>query len=259
MKRLLISVVSGGLVFFVGIGAVHADGHEAGPPPANPVELFACTFNEGMGPADLDAPTKKFNAWADKRDWTEYNAWTLMKYYAGPEQDFDFLWVGFTGSSQVMGRMQDQWLAEGTKVQDAFNEVSTCDAHANYASLTIKAPPEREQTDKLVVSFSDCNMADGLMFGDVMPGLLEWGKYRAGHGSKSGMWVWFPAYGQGGEDFDFKFVAAWENLEDQGADWDQYSAEGWQKADELFANKLNCDSSRVYLASGARRAAPNEE
>lgn len=255
MKRLLISIISGGLVLFA--GAVQADEHEGGD-PANPVEIFACNFNDGMGPADLDAPIRKFNAFADKRGWTEYSAWTLMKYYAGESQDFDFLWVGASPSAQALGRMQDQWLAEGAKIQDAFDEVSPCTGHGNYASLTIKQAPDRV-ADNLVVSFSDCNMAEGLRFGDVGPSLMEWGKYREGHGSTAGMWVWFPAYGQGGEEFDFKFIAAWENLEDQGADWDQYSAEGWQKAEELFAGKLDCDASRVYLATNRRRAADNEE
>ena len=258
MKRLLLSIISFGLVFFASLGVALADEHE-GPAPANPVEIFACKFNDGMGPADLDAPTARFNAWADKRNWTEYTAWTLMKYYAGESQDFDILWLGFTDTAQTLGRLQDQWLAEGTKVQAAFDEVTTCEGHANYASLTIKQPPEREQTDNLVVSFSDCNIADGMRFGDVMPSLQEWAKYREGHGSKGGIWVFFPAYGQGGEEFDFKILTAYENLEDQGADWDQYSAEGWQKAEELFAGKLSCDASRVYLATNRRRATDDEE
>lgn len=258
MRRLIVSMLSGCLVFLAGLGLAQAEEHE-GPDPANPVEIFSCNFNAGMGPADMDGPTKKFNAWADKRNWTEYSAWTLMKYYTGESQDFDFLWVGASPSAQTLGRMQDQWLAEGTKVQDAFNEISTCTAHGNFASLTIKEPPERENSDNLVVSFSDCNMADGLMFGDIMPGLQEWAKYRDGHGSTAGIWVWFPAYGQGGEEFDFKMIGAWENLEDQGADWDQYSAEGWEKAEELFAGKLSCDSARVYLATNRRRAADNDE
>ena len=258
MKRVLISLISGSLVFLAGLGPVQADEHEGGPDPAIPIEIFACNFTDGKGPADMDAPTAKFNAWADKRDWTEYSAWTLQKYYAGEAQDFDMLWVGLAPSAKSLGRMQDQWLAEGTKVQAAFDEVCPVTGHANFASLQIKAPPERT-LDNLVVSFSDCNLADGLMFGDVMPGLLEWGKYREGHGSTAGMWIWFPAYGQGGEDFDFKFIAAHGTLEEQGADWDQYSAEGWAKAEELFAGKLDCDSSRVYLATNRRRAADDDE
>ena len=72
------------------------------------------------------------------------------------------------------------------------------------------------------------------------------------------MWVFFPAYGGGGEEFDFKFISAWQTLEDQGADYDQYNESGWMKAEELFTGKVDCDSSRVYLGTNRRRAADNE-
>ncbi len=101
-------------------------------------------------------------------------------------------------------------------------------------------------------------MADGVTFNDVAPALAEWSQYRGDHGSTSGMWVFFPAYGGGREDFDFRFVAAWQNLEDQGRDWDQYSESGWKKADELFAGKLACDAARVYLATNRRMAEDDE-
>ena len=258
MKRVLVSMVSGGLVLFASVGAAWADEHE-GSDPATPIELFACKFNDGMSPADFEEPTAAFNKWADKRGVTEYTAWTLLPYYSGPEQDFDFLWVGASPSSKSMGRIQDLWLKEGGKVQAQFDEVGTCSAHANFASLTFKQPPERDDPDNLVVTFSDCNMAEGLNFGDVAPALGEWAAYREGHGSTAGMWVWFPAYGQGGEEFDFKFLTAHQNLEDQGADWDQYSAEGWQKAGELFEGKLDCDASRVYLVTNHRRGETPDE
>ena len=132
-------------------------------------------------------------------------------------------------------------------------------AHANLASVQMKAPAERENPDNLVVAFSDCNMADGLLFGDVYPALDEWAKYLEEHGSKAGMWVWFPAFGDGEADFDFKLISAYGNLEEQGADWDSYAAHGWEKAEALFPGKLSCDTSRVYLATNRRRAADNEE
>ena len=72
------------------------------------------------------------------------------------------------------------------------------------------------------------------------------------------MCVLFPSYGGGGEEFVFKFISAWQNLEEQGEDYDQYSESGWMKADELFAGKLDCDSSRVYLGTNRRRAADSE-
>jgi len=44
-----------------------------------------------------------------------------------------------------------------------------------------------------------------------------------------------------------------------GADWDQFSQSGWEKAGELSAGKLQCDSSRSYLATNRSMAAQDDE
>jgi len=227
---------------------------------ANPVELYACNYNEGKGPSDLDAVNKKWNSWADKRDLTDYSAWTLVPFYSSPEQEFDFLWLGVSPSAKAMGRGQDEWLAEGGKIAAEYDEVGPCNVHVNFAAVEVKAPPEREDPSNIVIAFSDCNISDGVSFGDdIAPALGEWGEYRASHGSTAGIWVFFPVYGGGGEEFDFKYISAYQNLEDQGADWDQYSAEGRFKARELFAGKVSCDSQRVYIATNVRRAEDDED
>ena len=69
----------------------------------------------------------------------------------------------------------------------------------------------------------------------------------------------FPAYGGGGEEFDYKSVTAHQNHEAKGADWDAYSAGGYKKAQEIFRGVGDCDSSRVYNATNRRRAVDNEE
>lgn len=259
MKKFLTVLVSGGLLLSVGIGI--ADEHEAEAEEANvavPVEMFACKFNEGKGPADMKPVYKQFNAWADKQGINDYTAWSLVPYYASPEQDFDEIWLGVSPKAKALGRAQDSWLATGGKVQEAFDEVNRCDVHAAYSALTIKEPPKRDNPSNIFIAFSDCNMADGTSFDDLYMPLIEWGKYKGENGSTGGMWVFFPVHGDGGEDFDFKFVAAWQNLEDRGADWDQYSESGWEKANELFAGKVDCDSSRGYLATNVRMAADDE-
>ncbi|MBT8099978.1 MAG: hypothetical protein KJO82_09525 [Gammaproteobacteria bacterium] len=260
MKKLSVALVSGAVFLYSGLSL--ADGHEGAEEqsePAMPVELYACNYADGKEPADLDRVVANWNKWADKEGINDYTAWTLTPFYAGPEQDFDLLWLGISPSATAMGRAQDMWLANGGKIQAQFDEVIPCQAHANFAALAFKAPPEREDTSTLVISFSDCRLADGADFGDVGPALTEWGKYREGHGSTSGIWVMFPAYGAGGEEFDFKYIAAWQNLEDQGADWDQYAAAGWEKAEELFAGKMDCDASRVYIAAKRRDAAESDD
>ena len=89
--------------------------------------------------------------------------------------------------------------------------------------------------------------------------MIEWGKYMGENGSKAGMWVFLAAYGGGGEEFDFKWVEAHQNLEDLGTDWDHFSEGGWEKGNELFAGKVSCDSARAYLTTSVRMAEGDEE
>jgi hypothetical protein len=260
MKSVLTTIVSAGLMLC--FGSVFADSHDGDEGEANvasPMEMFACSYNDGKGPADLDAATKKWNAWADKQGISDYSAWTLVPYYSSSEQDFDVLWFGAADKAQVLGKVQDSWIATGAKEAEGFAEVITCDTHAAYSVLMMKQPPERDgDSGDLVVTFSDCNTAEGVSFDDLYNPMIEWGKYGAENESKAGHWVFFPAYGGGKETFDFKWVEAYENLEDLGADWDQFNESGWQKANELFQGKLSCDSSRAYLATSRRQASSDD-
>lgn len=258
MKRILMAVTTALLAAGLAATTAIADQHES--MTAVPVELFACSYADGKTAKDLDRVIDNFNKWADGVGMDDYTAWTLVPYYAGPEQEFDLLWLGHSPKAANLGKRQDQWLATGGKVQAEFDSVIPCDAHVNFASLTFKAPAEQDDPpDNVVISFSDCNMADGMDFGDdIAPALEEWATYRGEHGSTGGMWVMFPAFGGGDEDFDFKFITGHRTLEEQGKDWDQYAEAGWAKAAELFDGKLDCDSSRVYLAQNRRRAAAAE-
>ncbi|MBT8090966.1 MAG: hypothetical protein KJO01_12225 [Gammaproteobacteria bacterium] len=260
MKKILTVLVSGGLFLFAGLGI--ADQHEGEADEANvatPLEMYACKYNKGKGPADLDAAVKKFNAWGDKQEIDDYSAWTLVPYYSSPEQEFDVLWLGGSEKAKSLGRVQDAWLATGKKEQEGFNEVITCDTHAAFSALQMKAPPKRDNPSNVVISFSDCNTAAGITFDDLYTPLIEWGQYMSEHGSTAGQWVFFPTYGGGGEEFDFKFVDSFQNLEELGADWDHLNESGWKKANELFAGKLDCDSSRSYLATNRRMAKADDE
>lgn len=260
MRKFLTVLASGGLLLSSSIG--FADSHEGDAEESNvasPLEMFACNYNEGKGPADLDGAIKKWNAWADKKGIEDYSAWTLVPYYSSPTQDFDVLWLGGSEKAKTLGRIQDVWIGTGGKEQQAFAEVISCDSHAAYSVLQMKAPPKRDNPSNVVISFSDCNTAEGVRFDDLYMPMIEWGEYMGEHGSKAGMWVFFPSFGGGGEEFDFKWVDAFQNLEDMGADWDHMNESGWKKANELFAGKLSCDSSRTYLATNRRMAEDDDE
>lgn len=261
MKRLFGCVLAGGALLFAGVS--FADQHEGEKEEANvaaPMEMYACKYNEGKGPADLDKATKAWNAWADEQGTKDYSAWTLVPYYFGSEQDFDVLWFGAANKAAALGRAQDIYIKNGGKIAQGFADALTCDTHAAFSVLTMKKPPERENdSGNLMVTFSDCNTSEGVTFDDLYMPMIEWGKYKAEHGSKAGHWVFFPAYGGGQETYDFKWVTAYENLEDLGADWDQFNESGWQKVNELFRGKLDCDSSRTYIATSRRQAANDDE
>lgn len=258
MRSYLIVLATSSQVFAFGLSTAVAQ-EEGQIEAATPIEIYACNYNEGMSAADLDAVTAKWNRWADKQKLNDYSAWTLVPFYSGPEQEFDYLWLGGSPTAKALGRAQDDWLATGGKVQEEFENVGPCNAHGNFAALQLKEPPERRNPSNIVISFSDCNFNEGTSFGDVAPALSAWAEYRTAHGSTAGMWALFPAYGGGGEEFDFKFVASYANYEEQGVDWDQYSQGGYQKAEEIFADMLDCDSSRVYSATNRRMAADDDE
>ncbi len=225
---------------------------------AIPVETYACKYNEGMGPADLDAAVAKWNAWADDHGLNDYSAWTLTKFYYGPDQEFDVLWLGVSQTSQGMGAAQDDYLASGTSIAAEFEKALTCDGHGQFAALNFKEPPDTEDPPSSVfISFSDCNIADGKDFGDdIAPAISAWADFRTEQGSAAGHWIFFPVYGGGGEEFDFKYVTGHRTLEAQGIDWDNYDPD---KISEIFADMLDCDSTRVYLAQNRRRAADAKE
>ncbi len=258
MKRILIALALGSVVLAAGCNNGVAQQQEEPLDPAVPVELFGCKYNEGMGSVDFDAATAKWNAWADGRGLSDYSAWTLTKFYSGPEQDFDVIWLGVSSDAKAMGRADDDYRANGAEINAEFTKAVTCNGHARFASVQFKAPPESEDPpSNVVLSFSDCNIAEGKNFGDdVAPAIRTWAEYRTEQGSEAGQWVLFPAYGGGGEDFDFKYVVGHENHEAMGADWDSYNV---QLATELFDGLLDCDSSRVYNATNKRRAVDDEE
>ena len=259
MKKILALLISGGLVFASGMAM--AESHEGESDEANvatPIEMYACKYNEGKGRDDVRKVHKQWNAWADKQGMNDYSAWHLDPYYTSPQQEFDAIWLGGSSKAKAMGAAQDKWLAGGGKVQEAFNEVITCDTHAAYAVLQMKKPPKRDNPSNVVITFSDCTMSEGVTFDDLYMPLKEWGEYKGANGSTAGMWVFFPAFGGGGEKFDFKWATAYQNLEDMGADWDQFSESGWQKANELFPGTIDCDSARAYLATNVRMAEDSE-
>lgn len=253
MKYALISSLTTGLLLFAASGAALAEDEASFK--VVPVELFACTYNEGKGPADLDKAVDKWNKWSDKNGWDSYAAWTLTPYYYGPDQDFDVLWLGAGKDAVALGKAQDAYLSEDAGLRDAFNDVLSCDAHVNYASLQFKAPPKGATPSNSVLTFSDCTFKKDATFEALSEAMGKWSQHMTDGGSMTGIWHWYPAYGGGGEEFHFKWLESFANFEQLGGDFERYgNGGGYKVAGELFGDLVDCDSSRAYLAQNRRHA-----
>lgn len=218
-----------------------------------PVELFACSYNDRKGPADLEKVIARWSTWADNNAVSTYAAWTLTPYYYGPEQDFDVIWLGAGTNAVELGKAQDRYLATNGGVDAAFREVVTCDAHNNFASVNYKMPPQNATPQDSVLTFSDCKFKDGATFTAVSAAMAEWSQYLADHGSNTGIWHWYPVYGGGQEAFDFKWLEAHSSLEAMGGDYEIIgNGGGFITQGRLMGHLIDCDSSRVYLAKSRR-------
>lgn len=250
MRKTLILSFMAGLLLLTGSSYVVAQDDSM---RIIPVELFSCSYNDQKGPGDLDKVIDKWNAWADKKGIEDYAAWTLTPYYYGPDQEFDLIWLGAGKDAIALGKAQDAYLAEDAGLRAAFNDVLSCDAHVNFASFNFKAPPKGKTPENSVLTFSDCTYKEGASWSALAEAMGDWSKHLESQGSTTGIFHWYPAYGGGGEDFDFKWLQSYANFAELGADYERYgNGGGVNISSRLFNHMLDCDSTRAYLAKSRR-------
>ena len=224
-----------------------------------PVETWTCNYNEGKGPADLDAAAANWNKWMDAEGVETYGALTVTPWYFGAET-FDVGWIGWWPDGATMGAGTDMYLSEGGDAAAGFSAAVTCDSHANFATTMIKSPGDGPAPDSVVLYFSDCNIRDGAEWNAVLGGLRAWGDYMTEQEYGNGVWIMFPAFGSGDMKFDFKSVTSYANHAAAGTAYDKYAnGGGWQKRMELLGDKLDCDVSRVYNATFRRNMPEGED
>lgn len=240
------------------IAPAHAQEDEGEGPRIRPVETYTCKYNDDQGPAELEAVIADWNAWMDDQGSDNYFAMTLTPNYFGGET-FQIGWLGSAPTAAELGAGADNWRINGGKHAAAFAKVLTCDSHSNFATMEIKAPPQRTSPDNLVLSFADCSAAEGKSMDDVFTAMDAWTAYTIEQGYKNGAWAMFPAYGVNDVDFDFKLVNGYDSHADMGFDYDLYAnGGGYQKHGEIMGAVMICDVSRVYDGVVRRRIAEDE-
>ena len=205
MRKLLLSTAAAILVPFVGAGVATAQ-DEGGPPNFVPVELYACSYNDGKDQDDFDGALEKMTDWMEDNPAEPYAAFRMCPVFAG-NPEFDFIYFGAWPNGSTMGRDNAAYFASADDALEAWNDAVDC-ASVLFASLNLKAPAD-DGDDDFMLSVSDCNVADGRSNGDAFDAIRAWGAYKEANGAPDGgLWAWIPINGDGEEDFDFKLLTS---------------------------------------------------
>lgn len=248
MRKILISFAAAIVVAFSGANISFAQ--DDGPPNFVPVEMEACTYKDRKDSDDFDGAMNKMVKWMEDNNSAPYAAWRLNKFFTGPDREFDFLYVGAWPDGSTMGKDITHYRATAGSVIQAFEDVADCPASLLFASLNVKAAPEGDlERDGIVITMSDCKVAEGRKTSDAIAALRAYGDYRTSNGSPGGTWAWFPAYGGGTGDFTFKLINSHTNMEAFG-NFYQWVVENaaYRKQGEMMEGLLECDVARAYVA-----------
>jgi len=243
------------LAMLFSANAALAQVSESGMGKVLPVEIYVCSFNDGQDAGDLDKAVEGWTEYMDDQDTNNYSAWTLTPFMFGAEQDFDFLWMGAYTDGNAMGAGIQSWLTEGGEQREAFDKVATCNAHVMLGSAMYKAPSDQQTPASGVITMMDCKLNEGSRYSDIKGAELKWSKYLTENDSAAGYWHWFPTFGGGDADFDYKVVSAYRDFNELGADFEHNANGGGRDTSrEIFGDIDECDDRRVYIANSRRNA-----
>lgn len=213
---------------------------EAGAKPA-PIEAFFCNMVPGKSMKDLMQVAQRFSKWADKND-SSYSAWILTPQFAQFREAPQVIWLGSNPSGNAMGKGLDAWQATGDDIQEAFNAVMQCGAHAVASSVEVNAPDGTPGDG--VVMFTQCSIAEGSDWSKAVAAHKKYSAAMRGLGAKNSNWMFFPMLG-GTTDrgFDYWGVSTFNNWSDFFAAYELYvNGGGWQKGMEALKGVATCEA-----------------
>ncbi len=247
MRKILTTIAA--LAALPMLGSTTALAQEDTPPRFVPVEVFGCNYLKGKSYKDLQRVIDKWNKWMDENGTAAYTAWTLVPHYYANNDDYamDVGWIGAWADGAAMGDGEQQTVfGNGAAMNAEFFKVLECPMHSSHASTNVKAPMDWPTATSVTV-FSDCTLAEGKTGLDGLAMEKEWGAHLAATGSKAGSWVWYPGWGLGDIEYDYKRVVGHADYHSVGADFESFTnGQGYVKGAEIFAGNVSCNSPRVY-------------
>jgi len=243
MKKINITVMS---LFAVAVAWGQGVQGADAPVKAVPLELYACSWQEGKGMKDLQAVNVKFNKWAKKHD-AGYSAWTITPQFRTSDQPFGVGWIGAWKDGASMGAGIQAFKDSGSEMGMAFAEVVDCsESHGLFSSVPLNLPTGGAIKTPLV-QFSSCSMKDGKTVQDAHNAHKAFSDFMVSNGSLSASWMLWPALGAGDIDFEYYAVSAYESYAQLGKAFETYAnGGGWQKAKNELFSVVSCDEPRLY-------------
>ena len=223
-------------------------GQEEETPRFVPIEFWGCNYLEGKSYKDLQRVIDRWNKWMDDNSSSSYTAWTLVPDFTNAgSYEMDVGWVGAWADGADMGKAQQQTVfGDGADINSEFFKVVECPMHSSAASVNVKMPAEwPSQTS--VTFFSDCTVGEGKTLQEAYQMEVAWSQLMTLAGSTAGGWLWYPGWGMGDIEYDYKRVVGHPDYPSAGADFEVFTnGQGFARAGEIFAGNVTCDSPRVY-------------
>jgi len=238
MKRLSISAVTALCVFTIGLAPVQS---QDGPPQFRPIELWVCNFNDGKDQGDMN---DVYDDIVEASGDTAYSAFQLNPYFAGQRgQNIDFVYLGAWGDGSVMGADMAGYL--GTPDED-WDDTVDCQG-SMMGSNWIQPIDAPNDSGNFVMTVADCTVDHGSSAAQAVGAITRYNDYRVANGMTIGTLVWFPVYGGGDAEFDFKLVHVYTGAQQMGDSfkWSIDNA-AYNVSNSMRQGLVACDDARLY-------------
>ena len=245
MKRLLLVILTAAFTLSMNISTTFA---QDGPPHFRPVEMWVCSFNDRKDQDDID---NVYEMIAATDETGGYAAWQLNPYFAGTlGQNMDFIYLGAWADNTTMGAdLEDSW-QNHPEIDEAWEEAVDCQG-LMFASLRIQANPDgADGNENFMLSISDCKTGHGVGNGQAVDAIRKFNDYRVANGVTLGTFAWFPVYGGGNAEFDFKLATAYAGPRAWG-DAGQWTVDNaaYRTRSDITDGIVDCDEARMYIGT----------
>lgn len=207
--------------------------------------MWVCSYRDGKDQGDMDNAFEEFvEATADDA----YAGYRLVPSYVTGEQAFDFIYLGVWESGSMMGRDLADYAAKGDDADEAWDEVADCPASLMYGSIRIQQNDDADAgTGDFMLSISDCKVGHGVSNGQALGALRRFNDYRVANGSSVGTIAWFPIYGGGGVEFDFKLAQVYSGPQHFGDSFQwNVDNQAYLVREDMLDGVVSCDVPRLY-------------